>query len=820
LCLCYHEDRRRLGTVKLEKLRFSFVSALTLDYLCSTKIGGGSAQPNLKNFVFRLSLRSPFAIFAPVMRLKLTFFLYICLCMVSPAIAQMPIGNPIYGTDAYGNPVDANGNPVQLDANGNPIVDGYGNDAYTWGRDTTQAEEKIIPIGSYAWNIDERFGNITPVDVDTLPNNFQNFNLTAGPTGQYNFLGNLGSPRLSRLFMDRKPYSNFIFADPFDYFYTPVNEFQFTNTLSPITNLSYHSCGNKQDGEDRLRAYFASNINKISGIGFKLDYLYGRGYYNNQATSLFNGSLYGYYLDDRYNMHAWISVNHMRMGENGGIENDDYITHPEDFTRSYGSRDIPTILSENWNRNEDQTYYLTHRYNLGFYKDIELPDSLRPVMPADSVLLKGLRDSLLTVYQKADTAYQHAVMDSLRDDFMAQQDNPQDFIPVTSFIHTLRIRNAKHTVYSYDTPDHYYADLFYGDPNNMSDRTRGYSIQNTLGIALREGFNKWAKAGLTAFASHEYRHYTMPDLNGGNKIIRSYSENNISVGGQLSKREGKTLHYDMTGEVTLLGEDVGQFDVEGRADLNFRLFKDTVQLAARAFVKNLNPSFYMRHYHSQFAWWDNDLNKEFRTRIEGTLSLKRTRTALTVGVENIKNYAYFATDKIAYNDEGGQFAGYSNRISVKQYGGSVQVFSARLNQNFKFGILHWDNEVAYQKTSNQDILPLPDLSAYSNLYIVFRIAKVLRVQLGGDVRYFTEYYAPDYAPIIQQFTVQSPETRMKLGNYPICNAYVNLFLKHCRFYVNVNHVNNGTGNKNAFLVPHYPINPMNIHFGLSWNFFN
>mgnify|MGYP000764071790 CR=1 FL=1 len=424
---------------------------------------------------------------------------------------------------------------------------------------------------------------------------------------------------LLRTHIQKIENSNFIFADPFDYFYTPVNEFQFTNTLSPITNLSYHSCGNKQDGEDRLRAYFASNINKISGIGFKLDYLYGRGYYNNQATSLFNGSLYGYYLDDRYNMHAWISVNHMRMGENGGIENDDYITHPEDFTRSYGSRDIPTILSENWNRNEDQTYYLTHRYNLGFYKDIELPDSLRPVMPADSVLLKGLRDSLLTVYQKADTAYQHAVMDSLRNDFMVKQDNPQDFIPVTSFIHTLRIRNAKHTVYSYDTPDHYYADLFYGDPNNMSDRTRGYSIQNTLGIALREGFNKWAKAGLTAFASHEYRHYTMPDLNGGNKIIRSYSENNISVGGQLSKREGKTLHYDVTGEVTLLGEDVGQFDVEGRADLNFRLFKDTVQLAARAFVKNLNPSFYMRHYHSQFAWWDNDLNKEFRTRIEGCL---------------------------------------------------------------------------------------------------------------------------------------------------------------------------------------------------------
>ena len=752
------------------------------------------------------------------MKLKLTFVLL--LCMAIPALAQNNINAP-FGTDANGNPVDANGNPVQTDEFGNPIFDGSGNDAYIWGRDTSQTE-KIIPIGSFAWKIDERFGNVTPAEMDTVPNNFQNFNLTAGPTGQYNFLGNLGSPRLSRLFMDRKPYSNFIFADPFDYFYTPVNEFLFVNTLSPLTNLSYHSCGNKQNGEDRLRATFASNINKIAGIGFKVDYLYGRGYYNNQATSLFNGTLYGYYRGDQYDMHAWISVNHMRMGENGGIEDDDYITHPEDFTRSFGSRDIPTILSQNWNRNEDQTYYLTHRYNVGHYKLIELPDSLKPVIPADSVLLAGVRDSLSRQqYANADTAHQRMFIDSLRNDYIAQQNLPEEFVPVTSFIHTLRIRNAKHTAYSYDTPENYYADLFYGDPNNMSDRTRGYSVKNTLGIALREGFNKWAKAGLTAFASHEYRHFTLPNLLGGTKIDQGFSENNISVGGQLSKREGKTLHYDVTGEVVLLGEDLGQFEVEGIADLNFPLFKDTVQLAARAFVKNLNPSFYMRHYHSQFAWWDNDLSKEFRTRIEGTLSLKRTRTRLTVGVENIKNYAYFATEKVPYTSEdGSSVAGYSNRISVKQYGNSVQVFSAKLNQDFKWGILHWDNEIAYQKTSNADILPLPDLSAYSNLYIVFRIAKVLRVQLGGDVRFFTEYYAPDYAPIIQQFTVQDPTTRIKLGNYPICNAYLNLHLKHCRLYVNVNHVNAGTGNMNSFLVPHYPINPLNIHFGLSWNFFN
>ncbi len=734
--------------------------------------------------------------------------------MVFPAIAQMPVGNPIYGTDAYGNPVDANGNPVQLDANGNPVVDGYGNDAYTWGRDTTQAEEKIIPIGSYAWNIDDRNGNITPEDEDTLPNNFQTFTLTAGPTGQYNFLGNLGSPRLSRLFMDRKPYSNFIFADPFDYFYTPVNEFQFTNTLSPITNLSYLSCGIIQDGEDRLRAYFASNINKISGIGFKLDYLYGRGYYNNQATSLFNGSLYGYYLDDRYNMHAWISVNHLRMGENGGIENDDYITHPEDFTRSYGSRDIPTILSENWNRNEDQTYYLTHRYNLGFYKDIELPDSLRPVMPADSVLLKGLRDSLLTVYQKADTAYQHAVMDSLRNDFMAKQDKPQDFKPVTSFIHTLRIRNAKHTVYSYDTPDHYYADLFYGDPNNMSDRTRGYSIQNTLGIALREGFNKWAKAGLKVFASSDLRHFVLPDTKGG---TITYNEHSLSIGGQLQKTQGHTLHYDVVAETWLTGEDAGQLKIDGSVDVNFPLFGDTVTLCAKGFFHHLNPTFYYRHYHSRHFWWDNDdLSKTIHSRIEGLFAYRKTRTSLRVAVDEIKDYTYMA---MSYGIDS-EFNRTGNKVTVGQKGGAISLFTISLAQDFKLGPLHWDNVITYQKSSDNDVIPLPDINIYSNLYLRFKIARVLKCDIGADVRYFTKYYAPDYSPALGQYAIQAGTSRVKTGNYPIVNAYANFHLKRTRFFVMMSHINGGSGSKEYFLTPHYPLNGRIFRFGLSWNFYN
>jgi hypothetical protein len=163
---------------------------------------------------------------------------------------------------------------------------------------------------------------------------------------------------------------------------------------------------------------------------------------------------------------------------------------------------------------------------------------------------------------------------------------------------------------------------------------------------------------------------------------------------------------------------------------------------------------------------------------------------------------------------------YSHAVSVMQTN-SVQVFGATLSQDIKLGILHWDSQVSYQASSDQDALPLPKLNIYTNLYLLFRIGigKVLRVQIGGDMRYFTSYYAPDYSPAIQQFAVQDPNyERMKIGSYPIIGAYANMHLKHCRFYVSVRHVNASDGH--AFLVPHYPINPLIIHLGLSWNFFN
>lgn len=73
-----------------------------------------------------------------------------------------------------------------------------------------------------------------------------------------------------------------------------------------------------------------------------------------------------------------------------------------------------------------------------------------------------------------------------------------------------------------------------------------------------------------------------------------FDEQEIFVGGELAKRQGKTLHYNVNGEIGIMDKALGQFRVNADLDLNFRLWKDTVNFYARGYVSNTLPSFYMR----------------------------------------------------------------------------------------------------------------------------------------------------------------------------------------------------------------------------------
>ena len=61
----------------------------------------------------------------------------------------------------------------------------------------TKKKKKIVPSEVRAWTVDEKYGNMTDTDVDTLHHMFMNADLPEGIEGHYNSLGNVGSPRTS-----------------------------------------------------------------------------------------------------------------------------------------------------------------------------------------------------------------------------------------------------------------------------------------------------------------------------------------------------------------------------------------------------------------------------------------------------------------------------------------------------------------------------------------------------------------------------------------------------------------------------------------------
>ena len=738
----------------------------------------------------------------------------------------------------------------QIDAEGNMTSRNKTN------RKDTLKNEKEIPEGIKVWTIDSRFGDRKPALPDTLSHMFMNTVFTTGLRGEYNTTGNLGAPRINRIFTDRQNEGQFIFTQPFDFFITPIGQFHFTNTLSPFTNITYNTAGNRLNGEDHLTTKFGVNAGKKLGVGFKFDYLYGRGYYQDQSTAHFNYTMYGSYIGDHYQAHLLLSTNHQKVTENGGITNDNYVIHPESYSDKYTTSEIPTVLSQNWNRNDNQHIFFTHRYNLGFSRKVPMtadeikakkfamaskkdnesskqeketsrnnkkdepiegrPDNAK-IMGTEPDGQKRTNDRLALDKHTADSLL--SIESKKQADSMWMK---KEFVPVTSFIHTIQFDNYRRIYQAYNTPSNYYANNYnvqeYLSGDSIYDKTRYYSLKNTFALSLLEGFNKWAKAGLKAFITSDLRHFTLPNAAG----IDSYNEHNLSIGAQLSKTQGKLLHYDAIAETWITGSDAGQMKLDVNTDLNFKLFGDTLTLSANGFLYRLNPTFYYRHFHSRHAWWDNNnLSKIIHSRIQGILNYQKTRTTLRVEIDEIKNYTYFASSYNTVNDNRVNHA-----IIVKQNNGLIHLLTASISQDFTFGPINWENMITYQNSSNKTVLPVPALNIYSNLYLRFKIAHVLRCDFGADVRYFTKYYAPDYVPILGQYAIQTntdtngSDNRIEIGNYPVANVYANFHLKHTRFFIMLSHFNAGTGRKNYFFTPHYPLNQSILRFGLSWNFFN
>ena len=584
--------------------------------------------------------------------------------------------------------------------------------------------------------------------------------------------GNLGAEGSNMIWLERHSSSDFYFRDPLAHWLPSEHTMKYYNSRIPMTLLSYNASGGKETAQERLKGDFSGNINSKAQVGALLDYIYSKGSYANQALKNLTWGASGSYMGDRYEMQAFYNHYNSLNKENGGITDSRYITDPaalQGGVSSINAKSIPTRLTAAHTRYVGGQLWMNHRYKVGYWHEEKTEND--------------------TIVKRT-------------------------YIPVMSFIWTIDYSFAKHLFYNTAPGEAtgFFENTFLS-ATCTRDETKFSSVTNTVGVSMLEGFHKYAKFGLAAYARYQFRTYTqtpdtldhtvpttlspLPDYYFN--IANKKNQNLLWVGGQLTKQRGTLLTYDVTAEFGIIGEAAGDINIDGNVGTKFRLLGDTVNISAYGRFVNAHAPYLMQSYRSNHFIWYNDFGKERTFKAGGILRIPHTGTAINIGVENIQNHIYFGADAMPV-----------------QHSGSVQVFSAKLEQRLKAGILHWDNRITYQTSSNEAVISIPKLAVYSNLYLKCNIA-TLKLQFGIDCDYYTKYYAPSYQPATMAFYNQR---EVKCGNYPFMNLYANMKLQKARFYVLFSHINQGWFGKNYFSMPNYPLNPRRFQIGVAVDFPN
>lgn len=629
------------------------------------------------------------------------------------------------------------------------------------------ANEKNVPTVIKAWQLDPWTGvadTLSGIDSSYLHlpmrdvlNDYSISNTTNS---------NLISPVQSRIYFSRQRTTDFLFADAYTPYIITPQQVKFYHTTTPYSTIAYKKGFVTNLGQSDISFSFTGNVTRRVNLGMTIDYLNSFGRFANLEGKTVYGSVFGSYNGDHYSLQGAFTWNTLSNFENGGLQN------INDLHGKLKPEDLP-VKMQGMSGLRYLSGYINHYYSICVERERKVN------------------------YRERNEEGEWEKKDSIK----------IEYVPVTTFRHIFEVNDATKRYIEKDAQD-FYPNTYYNQ-KSTADSAACLSIKNTLSVTFEEEFNTWLKFGATVYAMNEtQRHLSLLPVYSDsvglppNITFENRWTNNTYIGGALYKNRGKHIHYGFDGNVCLLGYKLGEFQINGHVDGGFKLGKDSMTIAAKAFFRNETPDYYLQRYRSNHYEWDNDFNKQYRLHIGGEIAYptKWVKPKLKVSFENITQPIYFDTDG-----------------KPKQMDGNIQVLAADLQLNITTPWVNLDNSIVYQLSSS-DKMPLPTLTLYNNLYYHGTWVKVLDVQIGVDMRFFTKYYAPILNPALGQFCVQN---EVQVGNYPVMNVYANFYVRKLRLklFAQYQHFNASFMNKQYFEMPSYPMAPDMFRAGIAWHFY-
>lgn len=611
-----------------------------------------------------------------------------------------------------------------------------------------------------SWHTDTYFNKLKRAKIDTTFNDWYTEYPFFKEDVNATYLGVIGSPTQNYNFFRRNEMDIVPFYAPYlTYSYIPET-MPFYNTKTPHTVLAYWGTLFSYSDKEESSMKFLHTQNITPSLNLQMEYhMYGgRGLLTNEGTNNRTFTITGNYIGERYVANGGFISNSIIRNENGGVRKSSDV-----LDTLIDAKTINVNLEEASNKIKKKTFFISHSYGI-------------------PIRFKKDRDSLGQDSLDAGKGT------------MAYIGHYGEYSHYTKF-YTDNIKNS--------IAREFYNNNFYIHPSVSADSMRVANLDNRVFIRLQPWDND-------AIVSHIEGGVGLQNLTYYSFTPESYlkaSSNVILNNGYLyAAANGKFKKYffwEGFGKYTFLGYNQNDLEIKAKAGFSFYPFKSSnegVDIVGKFSTTLKRPDFYSNTLYTNHYIWDNDFNKVSTTKIEGELNIPKWKLSASVGYAMLNNQTYFDTLGI-----------------IRQEEKPISVLSAYLKKDFKLGWFHLDNQVLFQMSSNQEVLPLPMLALHLRYYIQFDVVKnVMKVQIGADGTFNTAYYAPAYNPVTGQFHNQVSE---KIGNAPYIDVFANFQWKTASIFLKYTNANQGWPTRDHFSAYHYIKPRRAFKVGIYWPFF-
>lgn len=232
------------------------------------------------------------------------------------------------------------------------------------------------------------------------------------------------------------------------------------------------------------------------------------------------------------------------------------------------------------------------------------------------------------------------------------------------------------------------------------------------------------------------------------------------------------------------------------------IFNSVYVLELNAQIQKRHPDFIFNTWSSNHYAWSNMFKPTEKTQSILSFGTLDKRFKIGVIAQNIENFIYF--NEMALPQQ--------TNLSVQNLSGFIQ------KDVLLFRHLGLNSSYTYQQSSYPSVVCIPNHVLNGSIYYQGNLfKKALQLQLGFSATYFSDFYGYAYMPATNQYYVQ---TNTKVGNYPFIDLFLNARIKPVRFFVKIDHLNQGFFGTNYSLIPGYFQNDRAFKFGLNWLFFD